>query len=184
MNQPTASETTATWPEESREAAQLVVEKYGEPQEVSASLLLWHRPGPWKRMVATKDFDAHSFPAPHNDSVQSVLDYHVPPDAVTALAHFDGSVVVDRTRGEISARCHDEEANNLALNLAHDVVTGAKTVDEARAYYAKEFTDYRRGKPTPYMDELRVPADPGAADPDERVISDEELEQAAKEGGR
>jgi hypothetical protein len=40
-------------------------------------------------------------------------------------------------------RCHDEEANFLALNLMHDIVTDSKTVQEARKYYAKEFVDYR-----------------------------------------
>jgi hypothetical protein len=180
--QTTAAEVVASWPEESREAAQLVLDAYGEPQEVTESLLIWHRPGPWKRIVASKAFDEHRFPAAHNDSVESVLDYHVPPEKVSELARFDGSVVVDRTRGEISARCHDEEANNLALNLAHDVVTGAKSVEEAREYYAKEFTDYRRGKPTPYMEKMRVPAGTATADPDEPVISYAELEQASEEG--
>ncbi|MPV36971.1 hypothetical protein [Georgenia subflava] len=178
----TSSEVLAGWPEESREAAQLVVDKYGEPNEVMPSYLLWHRPGPWKRMVASKSFDDHQFPAPHNDSVTSVLDYRVPPERVSDLAQFDGSVVVDRTRGEISARCHDEEANNLALNLAHDVVTGARSVGDARAYYAEEFAGYRRGDPTPYMDALRIESGTGTADPDERVLSDAELEQAAEEG--
>ncbi len=46
--------------------------------------------------------------------------------------------------GEASARCHDEQANSLALNLMHDIVTGARTVAEARAYYASEFLDARR----------------------------------------
>ncbi len=149
---------------------------------MTESRLIWHRPGPWKRVVASKAFDEHRFPSPHNDSVESVLDYRVPPEKVSELARFDGSVVVDRTRGEVSARCHDEEANNLALNLVHDVVTGAKTVEEARAYYAKEFTDYRRGRPTPYMEKLRVPAGTGTSDPDEPVISGAELEQASEEG--
>src|SRR3546814_9589153 len=36
-----------------------------------------------------------------------------------------------------------EQANFLALNLMHDVVTGAKAAKEAREYYAKEFADYR-----------------------------------------
>ena len=73
---------------------------------------------------------------------------------VPPLAEFDGSVVVERTAGEVSARCHDEQANVLALNLMHDLVTGAKSPQEARDYYAKEFADYRRKKPTPYMDGL------------------------------
>jgi hypothetical protein len=171
------------WPDESREAAQLVVDAYGEPHEVTESLLIWHGVGPWKRMVASRTFYRHDFPAPHIDSVESIIDYRVPPEKVSDLAAFDGSVVVERTAGEVSARCHDEQANFLALNLMHDIVKGAKTVREARDYYAKEFADYRRKKPTPYMDGLSFsPGDASAADPDERTLSDQELEQAAAEG--
>jgi hypothetical protein len=80
---------------------------------------------------------------------QSFIDYRVPPEKITPLAEFDGSVVVERTAGEVSARCHDEQANFLALNLMQDVVTDRRTVADARAYYAKEFLDARRGQPTP-----------------------------------
>ena len=171
------------WPEESREAAKLVFDKYGEPDEVTDTRLTWRKPGPWKRIVATKAFYDHNFPAPHIDSVESVLDYHVPVDKFTALAEFDGSVIAERTAGEVSARCHDEQANFLALNLMHDIVTGAKSVQEAREYYAKEFADFRRKKPTPYMEKLHfTPADGEAADPDTRILSDQDLEQAVQEG--
>jgi hypothetical protein len=34
------------------------------------------------------------------------------------LVRFDGSVIIERTAGEVSARCHDEEANRLALEQA------------------------------------------------------------------
>jgi hypothetical protein len=65
----------------------------------------------------------------------------------------------------------------------HDIVTGAKSVQEARDYYAKEFADFRRKEPTPYMEGLHfTPGDRGAADPDVRILSDEDLEQAANEG--
>src|SRR4029079_11433573 len=114
---------------------------------------------------------------------ESVIDYRVPVDKFTALAEFDGSVVVERTAGEVSARCHDEQANFLALNLMHDVVTGRKNVEEARNYYAKEFADYRRKKPTPYMDRLHfAPDNSAAADPDVRLLSDEDLKEAVQEG--
>ena len=159
-----------------------MLEKYGEPQEATESQLVWHRVGPWKRVVASKTFWKHDFPAPHYDSVESVLDFRVPPEHFSALAEFDGSVVAERTAGEVSARCHDEEANSLALNLAHDIVMGEKTVDEARAYYAKEFLDYRRGLPTPYMDELRFEPRRDTPDPDERVLSDQELADAEAAG--
>lgn len=148
------SERIQRWPEESREAAQLVIDQYGDPDEVTDTQLIWHRHGPWKRMIASKAFHTHNFPAPHIDSVESVIDYYVPPEKFTPLAEFDGSVVVERTAGEVSARCHDEQANLLALNLMHDIVTDKKTIDEARTYYAQEFANFRRGAPTPYMNGL------------------------------
>jgi len=171
------------WPEESREAAQLVIGKYGEPDEVTDSELIWHHRGRWKRLVASRTFHQHDFPAPHIDAVESVIDYRVPAAKVTLLAEFDGSIIVERTAGEVSARCHDEEANFLALNLMHDIVKGAKTVEEARAYYAKEFADYRRKKPTPYMERLQFASANGeTGDPDIRILSDAELKSAAEEG--
>jgi hypothetical protein len=170
------------WPDESREAAQLVIDQYGKPDEITESQLTWHNRGPWKRIVATKAFYNHNFPAPHIDAVESFIDYQVPVEKFSPLAEFDGSVVVERTAGEVSARCHDEQANFLALNLMHDIVTGAKSVHEARNYYAKEFVDFRRKKPTPYMEGLRFKPSGGAADPDMRLIPEEELEKAAKAG--
>src|SRR5690242_6556266 len=114
-----AAQLIERWPGESREAARLVIDAYGEPDEIGDTQLIWHRPGPWKRIVASKAFYQHNFPAPHIDAVESVIDYRVPPDRVTALAAFDGSMVVERTAGEVSARCHDEQANFLTLNLMH-----------------------------------------------------------------
>jgi hypothetical protein len=170
------------WPEESRQAAQLVIEKYGEPDEEAASVLIWDTPGPWKRIVAYRDFDPHEFPAPHIDSVESFLQHAVPPEKAGQLAEFDGSVVFNRTRGELSARCHDEEANFLALNLANDIVEGRKSVWEARDYYAHEFLAFRKKEPTPYMEGLRFRAN-GDRDPDEPVLSDDDL-RAAEEVGK
>jgi hypothetical protein len=178
------SELIKGWPEESREAAQLVVDTYGEPHEATESLLTWHDVGPWKRVLASRVFFEHQFPAPHFDSVESVIDYRVPPEQFTPLASFDGSVIVERTAGEVSARCHDEQANFLALNLMHDIVTGAKDAEEARAYYAREFLDARRKQPTPYMEQLRFQPGTGTADPDQRVLSDQDLEEAVEEGKR
>lgn len=178
-----ATQIIESWPKESQEATRLVIDKYGEPTESTATQLVWREVGPWKRIVATKAFYEHKFPAPHIDAVESVIDYTVPTDFFTPLAEYDGSVIVERTAGEVSARCHDEEANNLALNLMHDIVQGNKTVEEARAYYAKEFLDFRRGKPTPYMDKLHfTPVTGESGDPDERIISDTDMEKAKAEG--
>lgn len=179
----TASELLRQWPQESREATQLVIDKYGQPQEATETTFVWHHPGPWKRIVASRTFYHHNFPAPHIDCIESVIDYQVPVEKFDELALFDGSVVVERTAGEVSARCHDEQANLLALNLMHDIVTGQKNVEQARAYYGKEFLDYRRKKPTPYMEKLRFePNRENAMDPDEAILSENDLERAVKEG--
>jgi hypothetical protein len=174
----------AEWPEQSQEAAEFVLDKYGPPDEVTEHQLVWRDRAPWKRIVATKAFYRHDFPTTHYDSVQGIIDYSIPTEKLSALGAFDGSVIVDRTPGEVSARCHDEEANKLALNLVHDIVTGKKDVEAAREYYKEEFLNHRRGKPTPYMEKLHFqPAGAGeAADPDVSIIGDAELEQAKAEG--
>jgi hypothetical protein len=177
-----ASQIIEGWPEGSREAAQLVIE-HGEPDEATESALVWHRRGHWKRILATKVAYLHNFPMLYMDSVESFIDYRVPIDKFTPLAQFDGSVITERTAGEASARCHDLEANCLALNLMHDLVTGAKNVQQAREYYKKEVLDYRRKLPTPYMLGLRfTPQSSNAGDADVRIISDAELKRALEEG--
>jgi hypothetical protein len=80
----------------------------------------------------------HDFPIPHIDAVESVINYRVPINRIAEVAEFDGSIVVERTAGEVSARCHGEEANFLAINLMHDIVMGTKTPKQAREYYVRE----------------------------------------------
>ncbi|HEY6930270.1 MAG TPA: hypothetical protein VJA66_11390 [Thermoanaerobaculia bacterium] len=180
-----SSQLIQQWPEQSREATQLVIDQYGEPDEATDSFLVWHKRGAWKRIVASKAHHLHNFPTPHSDVVESVIEYRVPPEKLTSIDLFDGSVVINRTTGEASARCHDVQANSLALNLMHDIVIGTKTWQEARAYYGKEVLDYRRKLPTPYMDALRFqPQGSAAADPDARILSDEDLKRARQDGGR
>lgn len=176
------NEVLALWPSESREAAQLVIEKYGQPHEVTGSRLEWFEVGPWKRVMATREFWEHRFPAPHFDSIESVIDYRVPAECFSQLAEFDGSVVARRTMGEISATCHDEEANCLALNLAHDIVTGDRSPENARAYYSKEFLDARRKLPTPYMAGLRFATGDQTVDPDVETLTQADLDEAQRQG--
>ena len=180
---PTAVSIIAAWPEESREAAQVVIDAHGEPDEASVSELTWFDKGEWKRIVAQRAFWAHDFPAPHHDSVETFIDYQVPLGKYTSVAEFDGSIMLERTSGEVSARCHDEQANRLALNLMHDIVVSTKDVAEARDYYAKEFLDARRKQPTPYMTRLQFQPQAGSADADQRVLTDKQLEDATAEGG-
>ena len=156
-----------TWPEASQMAAKEMTDKYGQPQIMSDRMLVWANNGIWKRTIVYKQEAQHDFPVPHKDVVQQFISYKVPNlDKVDELAKFDGSVVVDRTQGEISARC-DKEANNiLALNLANDVATGKKTVMEARDTYAKMVALEMKGEKPDYIQKLMFSANMNAADAD------------------
>jgi hypothetical protein len=79
----------------------------------------------------------------------------VPPEKFSDVAKYDGSVIVERTKGEMSALCDMEELNMLAINLANDVVTGKKSVSDARDFYAKTAMVFKQGKMDPYVPKLQ-----------------------------
>ena len=143
------------WHEASQKAAAMMVEKYGQPAEETATMLVWHNAGPWKRTVISKEAVQHDFPMPHPDVMEQVINYEVPADKFDELAAYDGSVIVERTKGEISARCDKEAANFLALNLAHDIVTGKQTVAGARQEYAAQIKAMMAKQPAPYTEGLK-----------------------------
>ena len=66
----------------------------------------------------------------------------------------------------ISARCDKEGANFLALNLAHDIIMGKRTVEEAREMYGAEIMKMKAGQMTDYTKGLMFSAEMNAADPD------------------
>lgn len=123
------------WPPTPREAATTVMSKYGPPQEATPSMLRWSGTGPWKWTMLWREEAPHRFPQPHVDVLEQAIDYRVPPDKASELAAFDGSMIVERTKGELSARCEGEEANFLAINLAHQIVTGRMGVEQAPALH-------------------------------------------------
>lgn len=64
-----------------------------------------------------------------------------------------------KAQGEVAAQCDSEAANMITLNLMHEIVTGKRTVEEAREVYAENMTGYTTGRPAPYAERLV----PGAA---------------------
>ena len=166
-----AEDVIANWPTNPKRVAGEVMKKYGEPNEATPTMLVWHNNGPWKRTVLHVEEAPHLFPKPHTDMLQQFIDYKVPPEKFDEVAMYDGSVVAERTVGEMSARCDKEEMNFLALNLAHDVATGGKTVQEARDYYTRAVIDFVKGEMDPYVQKLQfdVPKG-GTGDPDKTTI--------------
>jgi hypothetical protein len=142
------------WSTASREAVMFMTEKYGPPAAVSADMAVWGPTGPWKRTVVYAKAVQHNFPMPHPDVMQQWVDFKAPLDKYDELAMYDGSVVLERTTGEISARCDKEPANFLAVNLAHDIVTGKRSVQDARQEYGAQIKAKMAGRAAPLTDRL------------------------------
>jgi len=132
-----ASQVITEWKATPREVAQKMIGKYGEPNEVTANRLIWHNNGPWKITELVNEEIPHDFPVPHKDMLYQAIGYRIDPEKATALLSYDGSVILERTKGLIAARCDKEEMNFLAVNLANDVATGKKSVGDARRFYAE-----------------------------------------------
>src|ERR671932_1897065 len=160
------------WPEAQKNVARQMLDKYGPPNEATPSKLFWYRNGPWKRTILSSDVVAHNWPTPHSDFLTQVIDYRVPPEMTHLIALFDGSILVDRTRGEVAARCDSEAANVLGLNMVHELVTGKRTVAEARHTSEQNTVAYNLGRDAPYAERLLfdVP-DGGTEDLDQSAIS-------------
>ena len=145
----------ADWPNRPKLGAEQMLAKYGLPQEMTSERLIWHNQKPYKRITVTKAEHHHDFPKPHMDFVEHTISYDVPAKMADAVTAFDGSVTFDRTRGEMSARCDLEGHNILSLNLAHDVVTKAKSPEGAREAFGENVVADTQGKYPPYTTALQ-----------------------------
>ncbi len=169
LDQAAVERLIAGWKQKPQEVARKVLAKYGVPHEATAMRLIWHNNGPWKRTELVNEEIPHNFPKPHMDMLLQAIDYPVPPERFDELAEYDGSVIAERTKGELAARCDMEEANFLALNLAHEIVTGVRSVKEARQFYAETMRDKKHAE---YLQGFRfqVPRAP-QGDPDQEVLA-------------
>lgn len=158
MNAAQVEKMTESWPQPSRDAIKATTDKYGPPAAMTPDMVIWGEAGPWKRTIVYRNAVQHDFPMPHKDVLQQWTNYKAPPEKYDELAMFDGSVVMARTAGEISARCDAEGANILAVNLAHEVATGKRTVEAARKMYGEQIKAMKAGKPAPYTDKIMFQA--------------------------
>lgn len=169
-----------TWPSAPKNVARQMIDKYGSPNEATPTRLFWDRAAPWKRIEISADPVVHNWPAPHEDFLTQVIDYRVPPELVHLVAMFDGSILVDRTRGEVAARCDSEAANVLGLNMVDALVTGRRTVAEARETSSQETVAWNLGRSAPFAERLQfdVP-DGGTEDLDKPTIGRAIVRQTA-----
>lgn len=175
VDQATVERIISGWKSKPQEVARTVIAKYGMPHEATAMRLVWHNNGPWKQTELVNEEIPHSFPKQHPDMLKQTISYRVPPDMFDELAEYDGSVIVERTKGEIAARCDKEEANFLALNLANDIVTGKKSSTEARKFYAEAVLEMKHPE---YMQGFLFQASRAEqGDADKAVMTDRKSKQ-------
>lgn len=179
----------ASWPERPRLGANEMIAKYGPPQEATAQRLIWHNPGPFKRIAVMNLETPHDFPMPHVDYLEHTVTYNVPQEKVGDLIAFDASSTINRTVGELSARCDLEGHNVLTLNLDHDIVTGKKSVEEARQAFGEIVQQDVAGKRPPYVEALQFqpPTKASSEFPDKPVIPGSPVRAAvagAQAGGK
>lgn len=147
-----AEKVSAGWSEEPRLAARLMIERYGPPDLIGSSRMLWHGNGPWKRTVV-RDLPRPYAGAAEEDEgvIEQTVAYHVTPEKAAAVSPFSPRLTFDSARMEISSRSDREEINFLRLNLANDVLLGLLTVPEASEVYAKTLELEAAGRSPPYM---------------------------------
>ncbi len=168
----------ADWPAGPSGMARQMMKQYGPPNEGTPVRLIWYRNGPWKRTEVIRDEIVHNFPATHTDFITNWIDYPVPVDMMNELTRYDGSCLLDRTAGEAGARCDSEAANFITINIMHEIVTGTRTVEEARHFYAEQMSAYMMGRPAPYAERLLFdPPRGGTMDPDQGLIAPHMLNQ-------
>jgi hypothetical protein len=156
------------WPDKQREVARQIVDRYGLPNGgTTTSRLTWLDNGPWKYSMLYREEVPHNFPMKHTDVLEQAIAYRVLPEKYDELAAYNGSVTVRRTKGEMSAMCDREEMNFLALNLAHDIITGKLSVEAARQAYTTTVLAFIKGEKHPYTQALQFQLPPGnLGDPD------------------
>jgi hypothetical protein len=160
------------WPPATQKLGGELLTQYGKPSEITSLALIWQGNAPWVRTVLYKQSVLHNFPSPHQDVLEQTVRLRVPVDKIGDLAAYDGSIVVDRTRGEVSVHCDSEAHNILTLNIAQDIIKGDRSVDQALAYHAQVIRGVQIGEPETYPQKLRfmpqtaaAAADPGEEAP-------------------
>jgi hypothetical protein len=173
------------WPEASRMAVKEITDKYGKPDGITKDELIWMKKGVWKKICINKKETKHSFPIEHTDMMQTTISYKVPTDIMDELGKFDGSVTFDRTQGTMSARCDKEGNNFLALNLANDIITDKKSVEEARKAYGDIVKEKMNGGNPIYMQKLTFSTQENTADPDTNTtgLTKEDVMKGMKKTG-
>ena len=140
------------WPAGSRRLLGAMIEKYGIPQRLNVVEAVWYDNGPWRKTVVHRDSASRFWGIKDKDYLEQFIRYQVPADKAGSLKLFGKRLEIEGAVGELSSRSASEGMNYMALNLAHEIVTGARSVEDARDFYLKTEELSRAGKSSPYLE--------------------------------
>ena len=139
------------WPEDARNTARVMIEKYGQPNRLSSEALIWYNNGPWQKTIVYRRAWPHSLAMIDEDYLEQTINYLVPDDKINDLKRFDPRISVNKASWEISSRSDSESTNFLVLNLADEIVTDKRSIEDARIFYRRTQRLSESGKDSPYM---------------------------------
>jgi hypothetical protein len=158
VDRPTSQEKSldlAGWNAQALAVATKTTERYGQPDLRAPDRLVWTHRGPWKRIVVVRDAPAGRFSPEHPAYLEQTVAYDVPADKLTAVASFEPSLLADAGREELTARSDSEQTNFLALNIADELVRGARGVDDAKSFFSRTSALSVSGKTSDYTQGLK-----------------------------
>lgn len=159
----------SSWPSQTKTAASMLIEKYGQPDGVMDRMLVWNDRTPYHKVAVFRDSQQVDVPNSHQAYIENAVNYRVPPEKVASLVQFNPALTVDLVRGTLSSQSDSEKSNILALNLADEIVTGKRSVSSARSFMRDAMEKEMAGKSSDYTERLlftpsgetEIPADQG-----------------------
>lgn len=103
------------------------VSRFGKPSYInkrSNGVAIWSKfpkSCPFYRIMIIDENVPHSKPMPHCDFIYTTIKYHIDPEKLMTVLNISDSIMYDKLKEELTARCHTLEANMATLLLAHDV---------------------------------------------------------------
>jgi hypothetical protein len=150
----------ADGPDWSNRSLDLMIEKYGRPDRVDTTRVVWEKKGPWTRIVVWDDMGARQLDMSADNNLEEIVAYLVPEEKRRAVEGFSRRLKVSADGAQLSSRSVSEGRNFLGLNLADEIIRGVKTPDEAKVFEAATLQLADAGKSSPYMTGLLFQAPP------------------------
>jgi hypothetical protein len=165
MAKMTTDEIMKEWSVGPRQAAQQIRSKYGEPSEGSMHMLAWENKDPWRRIEVRNEEVEHKFPKKHTECTLFTLEHSFPSEKTKDLVELNGSMLFDKTKGQVIIRAKDEQTAITELNIANNLAQGVLSLEDAKQLAAQEIQKVEQALPSQYSQKLafrpKKSADPG-----------------------